>query len=403
MLVRLVCFILALASLAPATAQAGDVSTLSFTKVFPRSDPEYASITVKETGEATIDQRRLDEPAQPDAVTLSRETTDRLFALAAQLNYFRGHPQREPKQRIAAMGQKTFVYQKGEERNEVTFNYSVLPEVQRLTELFEGVGRAWYYRERIARALVYDRLALLEIMRGLEYEFNRGHLADPVLLLSVLRQIVSDSRILHLAQTKAQRLLERIGDPRARISFSRITYSNPGMYLLLSVAETGEASYEIRAIDAAPAPRLLTLAPALVARLFALAEQLNYFRTEPNPGVENAHEAAERTTLAYEHAAERHELALTATTHPQVREMIKIAERILRQQWHRQKLEQSRSDPEAAGPALALLEDEIRQGLLIAPAQLVPLLNEIARDGRVPPAAQQQASQLATRLAGPKE
>lgn len=401
MLTRTVLVIALLAS--PGTVLAGDLATLSFSKVFPRSDPEYISITVKETGEATIDQRRLDEPAHPDPVTLSRETTDRLFALAAQLDYFRGHPQWEPRQRIAAMGQKTFVYQKGGERNDVTFNYSLLPDVQRLTELFEGVSRTWYYRERIARALVYDRLALLDIMRSLEYEFNRGHLAEPVLLLPLLRQIVSDSRILHLAQMKAQRLLERIGDPRARLSFSRITYSNPGMYLSLSVAETGEATYEIRAIDAAPTPRPLTLAPALVARLFALAETLDHFRTEPKPDVDNAREAPERTTLAYEGAAERHELTLTATTHPQVREMIRLAERILRQQWHREKLEQSRTDPAAVGPALTLLEDEIRQGLLIDPAQLTPLLNEMARDRRIRPSVQQQASQLATRLAGPKE
>lgn len=398
---KLFCILaLAFLALAPRTvaAEAAAVAELTYTKAFPRSDPEYMFVRVKETGEASVDIRRLDEPARPDSLILTRETTQRIFSLAAQLSFFRGRPDWEPKQRVAQMGRKTFVYQKGSERNEVTFNYSAIPEVQRLVELFEGVGRTWYYRERITRALIYDRLSLLEIVRQLEADFNRGSLAEPSLLVPVLQDLVRDSRVIHLVQTKAQHLLERISTGHATLSFSRVIHSNPGVYLALQIDDNGNATFEIRDFEATPAPRPLALPAALTGRLFELAERLDHFRTEPNPGLANSPEAPERTTLAYERGAERNQLTFTATTNPGLREIVSLAERILRQQWHRQNLEKNRGDPERLGPAVALLEQDIREGRLIAPAELAELLEAIAADARVPQGDQRRASDLAARL-----
>jgi D-aminopeptidase len=56
----------------------------------------------------------------------------------------------------------------------------------------------------------YDPLALPQELLQIQIEFNNKALAEPQILLPTLEKIAHGSRFLHLAQERAQQLIDRI-------------------------------------------------------------------------------------------------------------------------------------------------------------------------------------------------
>jgi hypothetical protein len=206
---------LVLASLVPPVAwgQSSGASkgsaTVVLRKVFKSSSPEFTEIRVPENGNGTCDQRSLDEQPDPQSIEIGAALRGRIFALAADLHYFRGISL-DVKRRIANLGEKTFRYEKGSEASEVKFNYTLNAQAGQLLQIFEGLAREQEDFAVLQRRMKYDRLGVNEALVQLIEDVRRRAVAQPERFLPLLEQIAGDSRFLEIARQRARTLIDTI-------------------------------------------------------------------------------------------------------------------------------------------------------------------------------------------------
>lgn len=207
--------IVALASALPAAArppvdspQASNPK-LTYTRVLKGSIPEYLSLSVDTTGAGTYEGRKLDEPPSPRALKLSASTTGRLFDLARALNDFKDIDL-ESHKKVANLGSKTFTYQGAAGENKVGFNYTLNRGAQELVDLFEKIAAVEQHIVALEYEVKYDHLGLPHELLQIQIDLDNKALADPQLMVPTLDEIVKNPRFLHLAQVRAQNILERL-------------------------------------------------------------------------------------------------------------------------------------------------------------------------------------------------
>ncbi len=182
---------------------------LAYTKVLKGSVPEYLAITVDSNGSGSYEGRKMDEPPDPRPLKLSSATTDRLFGLAAQLDNFQSI-ELESHKKVANMGLKTFIYQRGDQENRVQFNYTVRRDAQELTDLFEKIAGVEQHIMVLEHAIKYDHLSLPKELLQIQIDLDNKALADAELMVPTLEEIARNPRFLHLAQVRAQNILLRL-------------------------------------------------------------------------------------------------------------------------------------------------------------------------------------------------
>lgn len=204
--VALCCGVLA----APARSQPeGGSPTLTYTKVLKDSVPEYLAITVHADGTGTYEGRKLDEASNPRSLKLSPSTTQELFALASELGNFRSIDLESHKP-VANLGLKSFIFEDGAQKNRCDFNYTLNRRAQALTDLFEKIATVERHLVSLEYAMKYDHLSLPKELLQIQIDLDNRALADPELLVDALEQIAHTSRYLHLAQVRAQNILQRV-------------------------------------------------------------------------------------------------------------------------------------------------------------------------------------------------
>jgi hypothetical protein len=195
------------ASLFPQAA--GGPAKLTYSRTFKGSTPEYLLITVDSKGSGTYEGHKLDEAQSPRLLQLSAGTTARIFALAGQLHNFQS-VDLESHKKVANLGEKTLTYQQGEDVNRVVFNYTENRIARELVDLLEAVGTVEEHIAALEFEMKYDPLVLSQELLQIQIELNSKSLADPEMLIPTLEKIAHGSRFLHLAQVRAQQIIERI-------------------------------------------------------------------------------------------------------------------------------------------------------------------------------------------------
>jgi hypothetical protein len=180
-----------------------------YTRTLAGSSPEYLAVTVNTDGSGSYVGRRLDESARPRNLRLSAATTQRLFALAAQLNNFRSLDLDSHK-KVADLGLKTLTYESGGERNQVKFNFTQERIGRELMDLFEGIANVEEQVDLLEYAIKYDPLSLPQELLAIQIALNHNELVDPQLMVPSLQEISSNPRFLHVAQVRAQDILSRV-------------------------------------------------------------------------------------------------------------------------------------------------------------------------------------------------
>ena len=191
-----------------AAAQTGAASqpTLTFTKEFPGSTPDYYSIAVRQDGQTLY---RIAPDEKPTAFQVSAESADQIFALARKLDLFRG-AMLESKRKVAAMGKKTFLYENGEDREEVDYNHTENADALALTALFEKLSTTQQHRDRIEYLHRFDKLGIVKELLQLEMDFDQDRLLEPVLLLPALEKVRTNSSLVNVAQQRAAGIIMKI-------------------------------------------------------------------------------------------------------------------------------------------------------------------------------------------------
>ncbi len=199
-------------SVLAASAAAQDSAVLVFRKVFKNSSPEFVELRIRSDGSASFDIRMLEDEPLPRPFVVSPALTQKLFELAAQLNYFEGQ-ELDVKRRIAHLGTKTFRYEAAGRAHETSFNYTLNATANQLLKLFEGLARQQEHMQSIERSLRYDRLGVNDALLRLEADLSRNLLPEPNRLLPLLESIAADDRIIEIARQRARALIARLQQP----------------------------------------------------------------------------------------------------------------------------------------------------------------------------------------------
>ena len=167
------------------------------------------SLSIDANGDGTYDSHKLDDPPTPHSLQISAGTTERIFSLAQSLNYFRGLDL-DSHHKVANMGLKTLTYEAGNEINKVQYNYTENHVAQQITDVIEKICNV---EERIAEleyAMKYDHLGLPQTLLQIQEGLDDQDYVEASLMIPTLEKISTNPRFMHLAQSRAQEIMQRI-------------------------------------------------------------------------------------------------------------------------------------------------------------------------------------------------
>jgi hypothetical protein len=190
-------------------AAAAAAPRLFYSKYFKGSVPEFASITVDRSGQATYQDAKDDD--NPIHIQMTDAETQELFDLADKLEHFQ-HPI-ESGLKVANMGTKTFRFESGTETHEVQFNYSTDTSAQALLECFERIAESEQDFIALDRAAHYDKLGVNDALLVLEISMDHKRVVAVQQFLPLLDRIAKNESYLHIARERAANLADAIRKP----------------------------------------------------------------------------------------------------------------------------------------------------------------------------------------------
>jgi hypothetical protein len=188
---------------------ASSAPRITFTKLLKGSTPEYVAMSIDANGQGTYDSCNVEGSPNPRPIQISAGTTSQIFSLAKSLDNFRSLSL-DSRHKVANMGLKTLTYEACREINKVQYNYTENHTAQQLTETLEKIADV---EERIAQlqfAMKYDRLGLPQILRQIQEGMDEHAFVEAVLMIPTLERISTNPHFMHLAQSRAQEIMQRI-------------------------------------------------------------------------------------------------------------------------------------------------------------------------------------------------
>ena len=164
-------------------------ATVTFRKIFKSSYPEFVEIKVNQSGAGTYDIRQLNEESNPRAMQIDAPLVHR---------------------RIANLGEKTFVFDRGAESHRVTFNYTLNRDAAELLGIFEGLARQQTDLSDLDRTMRYDPLGVNDILLQIEKDLDHKLLPEPGQFLPPLDRVAADQHFIDIARDRARKLAGRI-------------------------------------------------------------------------------------------------------------------------------------------------------------------------------------------------
>jgi hypothetical protein len=194
-------------------ASAEETATVSFTLDFPGSEPSHYQIGVSSDGHCVYDSSgKLSPDVEDDSFHLdfsvSPQTRERIFALAKRAHYFQGDLDSK-KRNLASTGAKTLAYKDAKRSSQATYNYSSVPAVGELTQLFQGLSSTLEFGRRLQYFHHYQKLALDEELKRMEDMAQQNSLEELSAVAPILQQIAEDSSVINPVRARAERLLAR--------------------------------------------------------------------------------------------------------------------------------------------------------------------------------------------------
>lgn len=195
------------------------IPTITFDHFWEDATPQEYIISVKSDGTSVYLSRNPLKPVQPGeekepayerAFTMSPWTSNKIFKLAQQANYFNGdfdykaHP-------IANTGEKTLTYADISRHFDTTFNYSENKAIEELSHLFQSISSTIEHGRKLQFKYKYDKLGLESELKIAEDAAERHDLAEIQVIAVTLRTIADDPSVLNIARQRARRLLAKTG------------------------------------------------------------------------------------------------------------------------------------------------------------------------------------------------
>ena len=195
-----------------ALATSDPPASISFSLDFPQSIPDHYQITIASDGQASYDSTgKLTPDSEPgDAYhldfALSPASCQRIFDLAAKAKYFQGKVD-SGRSNLASTGVKVLTYSNADRHSRAEYNYSPLPPVQELTNIFQGMSTTLEFGRRLDFYHHHQKLALEAELKRMEEMAKDKSLQEIQAIAPLLQQIATDQTVLNVSRARAQRLL----------------------------------------------------------------------------------------------------------------------------------------------------------------------------------------------------
>lgn len=200
----------------PSAAAKDSSATVSYKQDFPQSNPEHFEITVGADGQGSYSSNgQLSSDTQPGdpetfQFTLSNNIREQIFNLAQKAHYFSGKVD-SGRDNIANTGKKTLSYKDDKHSGEATYNYSPLPPVQQLTDIFQNLSTTLEFGRRLTFFHKYQKTAIDEDLKRMEELQRSQALGDIQAIAPVLNSIAHDQSVMNISRSRALRLLASAG------------------------------------------------------------------------------------------------------------------------------------------------------------------------------------------------
>lgn len=206
---------LLLASLAAFAADATPDATVQFKFDFPGSNPAHYEITVQNDGhDFYTSNGDLGNSTSPDSTpfefSVSDKTRQEVFALAKKANYFTGKVD-SGNAKLANTGAKTLIYKDASHDTSATYNYSLDPSIQQITNILQGLSTVLEYGRRLTWFHKYQKLALDDDLKQMQERQQSNTLGDLEAIAPLLKQIADDPSVMRMTRARALRLLAVAG------------------------------------------------------------------------------------------------------------------------------------------------------------------------------------------------
>ncbi len=188
----------------------------------------------------------------------------------------------------------------------------------------------------------------------------------------------------------------------ATLVFRKVFRSSYPEFIEIRIPEAGACSYDLRSLSDEPDPHSFDVGPALRAKIFSLASQLQYFRGLSLDVKRRIANLGEKT-FRYERGGEASEVQFNYTINSAANQLLQIFEGLARQQEHLMLLERRvKYDRLGVNDALLQLEGDLKRQMLPEPERLLPILEQIVNDSRFVEIARQRARAMAESIRRPR-
>ena len=194
-------------------AAAADVPRISYTKIFPGSDPAYMATTIDRNGAVTYRETKDEEPEmfqmEPDAVKA-------VFDLADKLDHFK--KPLESGLKVAKTGDKTFRWENGAEASETKFNYSLDENAKTLQDWFERISESERALMLLRRNIRFDKLGVNDAVLRVDLAWSQKRLVGREQFLPLLDRVAKNETFINLARERAARLATTMRADSAKVT-----------------------------------------------------------------------------------------------------------------------------------------------------------------------------------------
>jgi len=181
-------------------------SRLVLSKSFPGSSPDYVSITVEQSGAAEYKEAPDDD--HPLKLQLSNTEAAEIFALAEKLDRFK-RPLESPL-KVAKMGMKTFRFENGTEKTEISFNFSEDLDARAMVDWFEKISETGQSYWTLERAVKYDKLGVNQALLQFTISMEKKRVVSLEVFLPMLDRVAKNESYLNMARSRAASLADTI-------------------------------------------------------------------------------------------------------------------------------------------------------------------------------------------------
>jgi len=184
-----------------ALAFAADMPRVTYTKIFPGSDPAYMAVSVDKGGAVTYREAKDEEP---EMFQMEPEAVRAIFDLADKLDHFK-RPL-ESGLKVARTGDKTFRWENGGETGEAKFNYSLDENAKQLQEWFERISESERALMNLSRTMRFDKLGVNDAVLRVDAAWSEKRLVGREQFLPLLDRVAKNEAFVNLARDRAARL-----------------------------------------------------------------------------------------------------------------------------------------------------------------------------------------------------